>query len=127
LVTVRTGQEDSVEDDPGTIASAYYRAWREKDFITLRSLLADGVTFLGPLGRADDADSCVQGLQGMSQIVTDIVIHKIFVDGPDASTWFDLHTSVAPPCPTASWIHVEEGKVASIRATFDPRPLLPPS
>ena len=40
------------------------------------------------------------------------------------TAWFDLHTSEAPPCPTVNWSHVEHGKIKTIRATFDPRPLL---
>jgi SnoaL-like domain len=111
--------------DMRTIASTYFEAWLKKDFTTLRSLLADDVTFRGPLGTAADADTCIQGLTGMSQMVTDIKIHKIFVDGPDVLTWFDLYTNIAPPCPTANWSHVEMGKITRIQATFDARPLAP--
>jgi len=70
-------------DDARTLASTYFRAWKEKDFATLRSVLADDATFRGPLGSADDAETCIQGLKGMGQILTDIVIHHTFVDGPD--------------------------------------------
>jgi len=62
----------------------------------------------------------------MSQIVTDIVIHKTFADDSDVCTWFDLHTTVAPPSPTANWSHVEDGKITAIRVTFDARPFPPP-
>ena len=41
-------------------------------------------------------------------------------------TWFDLHTTVAAPCPTANWSHVKDGKITAIRVTFDARPLAPP-
>ena len=109
--------------DTRTVAATYFRAWKERDFATLRAILADDVTFRGPLGTADDADSCVRGLQGMAQILDDIVVHHVFVDGPDVLTWFDLHTTAAPPSPTANWSHVENGKIARIRVTFDPRPL----
>jgi hypothetical protein len=112
-------------EDLRTIATTYFESWRNRDFTTLRSLLADDVTFRGPLGTADDAETCIQGLTGMSQIVTDIKIHKIFVDGPDVLTWFDLYTKIAPPCPTANWSHVEKGKITRIQATFDARPLAP--
>lgn len=61
----------------------------------------------------------------MAQIITDIVTHKRFVDGPDVLTWFDLHTTVAPPCPTANWSHIEHSKITTIRVTFDPRALAP--
>jgi hypothetical protein len=111
-----------MSEDPGTIAETYFRAWKSKDFTTLRSVLADDATFRGPLGTADSGDECLAGLRGMSQIVTDIVIHKIFVDGPDVLTWYDLHTSVAPPAPTANWSHVENGKLSTVQATFDARP-----
>jgi hypothetical protein len=109
--------------DPRTLAATYFKAWKAKDFPSLRSVLADTATFRGPLGSADDAETCMQGLQGMAQIITDIVIHKTFVDGDDVLTWFDLHTSIAPPCPTANWSHVEKGKIAAIRVTFDAREL----
>jgi len=103
------------EGSARTLASTYFRAWKEKDFATLRSVLADDATFRGPSGSADDAETCIQGLTGMGQILTDIVIHHTFVDGPDVLTWFDLHTTVAPPCPTANWSHTEHGKITAIR------------
>ena len=112
--------------DTKTLATTYFRAWKEKDFDTLRSILGDDVTFRGPLGRADGAEECVAGLRGMSQMVTDIVIRKMFVDGPDVLTWYDLHTTKAEPTPTANWSHVEDGKITRIEALFDPRPLAPP-
>ena len=56
----------------------------------------------------------------MSEMVTDIVVHKRFVDGPDVLTWFDLHTTVAPPAPTANWSHVENGKIETVRVAFGP-------
>jgi hypothetical protein len=79
--------------------------------------------FDGPLGQARNADECIAGLQRMSQIVTDIVIRKTFIDGADALTWFDLHTATTEPLPTVNWRHIENGKITWIRVTFDPRPL----
>jgi hypothetical protein len=108
------------------IAATYFRAWKGQDWDTLRSILDDNVTFDGPLASLEGADACVQGLQGMSQIMTDVQIHKVFVDGPDVLTWFDLHTKVADPAPTANWSRVEGGKITRIQVTFDARPLAPP-
>jgi hypothetical protein len=114
-------------DSTAEIAQTYFRAWQSHDFELLRSILADDVTFAGPLGQAADADSCIEGLKGMSTIMTRIEIRQMCVTGPDVITWFDLYTNVTgQPCPTANWSHVENGKITRIRATFDPRPLLPP-
>jgi len=110
--------------EPANLAETYFRAWKGKDFDTLRSVLADDATFRGPLGTADGGDECIAGLRGMSQMMTDIVVRKRFVDGADVLTWYDLHTGQAPPCPTANWMHTENGKIVKIRAVFDPRPLL---
>jgi hypothetical protein len=109
------------------VAAIYFDAWKTGDFARLRTILADDVTFDGPLGHAGNAEECIAGLQRMSRIVTDIVIRKTFVDGADVLTWFDLHTTQTDPLPTVNWRHVENGKIAWIRVTFDPRPLGPPS
>jgi hypothetical protein len=113
--------------DPGSLAAAYFDTWLARDFDSLRSLLADEVSFRGPLATIHGADDCVAGLRGMSQIVTDIVVHKRWVEGPDVLTWFDLHTTVAPPAPTANWSHVEHGRIARIHVTFDARGFGPPA
>jgi hypothetical protein len=109
------------------VAGTYFEAWQAGDFERVRSVLADDVTFDGPLGHASNADECIAGLKRMSRIVTGIVIRKTFVDGPDVLTWFDLHTAGTDPLPTVNWRHVENGKIAWIRVTFDPRPLSPPA
>lgn len=109
---------------PADLAATDFSSWKDGDFDALRSILADYATFRGPMGLADGADACVQGMKGMAQMITDIVVHKVFVDGPDVLTWFDLCTAHAPPCPVANWSHVEGGKIAAVRVTFDPRPLV---
>jgi ketosteroid isomerase-like protein len=109
--------------DTKSLATTYFTAWRAKDFATLRSVLADDATFRGPLGTADSAEECVEGLRHMAEDMSDIVVHTVVADGPDVVTWFDLHMSGVEPIPTANWSHVENGKITAIRATFDPRPL----
>lgn len=110
--------------DAKSMAGKYFESWKSKDFDTFRTLLADDVTFDGPLGHARNADECLQGNQGMSKMVTDIVVHNIVADSPDVVAWFDLYTADAGPIPTANWSHVENGKITRIQVAFDPRPLL---
>jgi hypothetical protein len=120
------GNAMAMAEDPRSVAGTYFDAWRANDFATFRSLLADDVKFTGPLAQLDNAEDCVKGIEGMSKIKTDIVVHKVFIDGPDVVTWFDLHTSVADPVLTANWSHVEDGKITEIRVAFDARSLAPP-
>jgi limonene-1,2-epoxide hydrolase len=113
--------------DPRDAARTYFDAWRARDFDRLRTVLADEVTFRGPLGTADGADACIAGLRGMAEkVMTDVEVKLMAVDGPDVLTWFDLHSAVADPIPTVNWGHVEHGLITRIRVTFDPRPLLLP-
>jgi limonene-1,2-epoxide hydrolase len=107
-----------------TVATTYFDAWKEKDFDKLRSVLADEVTFSGPMGTADGADDCLKGLQGMAKKMEDLKVHAMAADGSDVITWYDLHMRGVEPLPTANWSHVEGGKITAIRATFDPRPML---
>ncbi len=111
---------------PAEALGIYYDSWRSNDFERLRSVLADQMEFSGPLAQITGADECVRGLQRMSEIKTDIVIERLLCDGPDVFTWFELHTTIAPPIPVASWGTVEGGKITRLRVTFDPRPILPP-
>jgi hypothetical protein len=81
--------------------------------------------FAGPLAQLEGVEDYMHGIKGMSQIKTKIVIQKVFVDGPDVLTWFDLHTAVASPVPVANWLHVEDGRITSLRVAFDARELAP--
>jgi ketosteroid isomerase-like protein len=111
--------------DATAAAARYFDAWRERDFARLRSVLADDVEFTGSMGQAKGADECLRGLEGLSGILTGIDIRQVFTAGPeDVLTWYDMSTSVAEPVPVANWMHVEDGKITRIRATFDPRGLV---
>lgn len=113
-----------MEKGSAQIATAYFTAWKARDFAALRGLMADDVSFVGSLGEANGVDECVRGLEGLSKIMTDTAIQKMLAEGPDVMTWYNLHTKDAPPCPTVNWMHIEDGKIKRIRVTFDPRPLL---
>ncbi|HZM37964.1 MAG TPA: hypothetical protein VFB94_02560 [Acidimicrobiales bacterium] len=46
------------------------------------------------------------------------------VDGEDVFIVYDLLTDSAPPTPTVGWYRVRNGRIASLRVYFDPRPLV---
>jgi hypothetical protein len=104
-----------------TTAATYFEAWLDRDFARLRSVLADDVDFAGPLGQVKGGDDCLRGLEGLSRIMTGIDIRKVFADGADVLTWYEMSTSIADPVPVANWMHVEDGKITRIRVAFDAR------
>lgn len=108
--------------DARAVVETYFKAWQSNDFSTMRSVLDDKLDFAGPIDRFDNADAYQQAIRGLSQMKTNVVIRKTFVDGPDVVTWYDLHTRIAAPAPVAEWSHVEDGKITMVRVVFDARP-----
>jgi limonene-1,2-epoxide hydrolase len=111
------------DDRSREVARAYFAAWTRGDFDALREILADDVTFEGPLGSASGVDECVRGLEGIASMTLRIDIKVLAVDGCDVLTWYDLVTANGA-LPTVNWSHVEAGRITRIRATFDPRPIV---
>ncbi|HEY2260668.1 MAG TPA: nuclear transport factor 2 family protein [Solirubrobacteraceae bacterium] len=107
--------------DPARLAATYFDAWRAKDPQLLRPALAEDVQFIGPLAQVSGADAYTESIQGLYEITTELDVKKVLADEEDALTWFDLHTSVAPPVPVANWCHARDGKIAVVRVAFDPR------
>ncbi len=106
------------------LAGRYFDAWQARDERVLSEILAEDVTFRGPLGTANGRSECIAGLMGMRGIVTKIEVQARVADGHDVITWIDLHTTAAAPAPTANWSHIEDGRITRIRVAFDPRGIL---
>ena len=111
--------------DAANVATTYFEAWKANDFDTMRSLVAEDVIFEGPLATLVGAEEYMEGIQGLSRVISEIVIRKVFVDGQDVLTWYDMHTTVASPVAVANWLQVEEGKITALRVAFDARELAP--
>jgi SnoaL-like domain len=109
---------------PKEIATTYFDCWKRGDFDGLRAILADDVTFRGPMGTARGADAYVTQLAGFAQRLDDITIEKMLADDQDVLTWINLHPRGGDPVPVVNWCHVEDGRVQRVRVTFDPRTLL---
>jgi len=113
---------------PADTASAYFEGWRCRDAESLREVLADDIVFDGPMGHVEGLEDNIASLHGLLGIVRDLAIRHVFVDGPDVATVYDLHTTVAAdPILVVNWSHVVDGRIDSMRAVFDPRPLLSPT
>ena len=123
--TLPDGASTNMADDAANVATTYFDAWKANDFDTMRSLVAEDVRFEGPLATLEGAQDYIKGIQGLSQVISEIVIQKLFVDGQDVLTWYEMHTTVASPVAVANWLHVEEGKITAVRVAFDARELAP--
>ena len=107
------------------LAAGYFDAWRRHDIDAYDALLADEVTFRGPMGETDGRDDTRSGFQGLASITKEVIVEHVFVDGDDVATWFELRTTVTDrPLNVVNWMHVSKGRIDRIRVTFDPRPLL---
>lgn len=106
------------------IDETYFTAWEKGDFDTVRSLVADDVDFVGALGQAHGIDEFLTGLRGLGRVLTRIEVHARLANDMDVITWFDLHSTIAGPAPTAKWTHFENGKMTRIRVAFDPREII---
>jgi ketosteroid isomerase-like protein len=111
-------------NDPGTVARECLAAWTGGDVESVRGMIHDDVTFDGPLGHTEGADEYMEGLRGMARMVKGADQHRVAVDGEDAFIVYDLLTDAAPPIPTVGWYQVRDGRIASLRVYFDPRPLV---
>src|SRR5579864_6066114 len=110
---------------PTETMRSYFENWNARDFDAFQSLLAEEVSFRGPLGTADGPAECRAGVEGMSRgLDARAEIVTMLGDGHEVITWFELHTNAAAPVAVANYAQVRDGKVVAIRAAFDPRPLL---
>jgi hypothetical protein len=52
-------------EDAAKVASTYFDAWKVNDFDARESLVADDVTFVGPLARLSGVADYMEGIEGM--------------------------------------------------------------
>ena len=114
-----------MSESNAAVAARCLDAWTSGDFDTTRSLLADDVTFVGPLGHTEGADAYVEGVRGMAKMVKGVDRRQVIADGDNVCIIYDLVTDTpAGAIATAGWYGLRDGKIVSVRAYFDPRPLV---
>lgn len=110
------------------VVDRYFSALRSKDFTTMRTLLDDNVSFIGPLGTTDGADEYIEAMKKVTANMTDVERHALFAEGEDVCQVYDLVTSTpSVSVPVVQWLKVREERIAMVRLFFDPRPYLDPA
>lgn len=114
---------------PSPLPPSACRHGLKGDFETAGSLIEEDVSFVGPFGAAEGADAYLSGLRRFhARGVQGVDIRLVFSDGDDVCIIYDLVTNMpAGTIPSAGWYQLRDGKIASVRAFFDARPLVPSS
>jgi predicted ester cyclase len=95
-------------------------ALNAEKFDNARQFVHDDMQFAGALGARDGAEAYFADMRRMK---LKYAVEKTFVEGEDVCLVYELHISGAQ-VPCVGIYHVRDGKVDSLRAIFDPRPLL---
>jgi predicted ester cyclase len=95
-------------------------ALNAEKFDEARQLVHDNMRFVGALGTRDGAEAY---FTDMSRMKLKYAVEKTFAEGEDVCVVYKLRIA-GKQIPCVGLYHVRDGKVDSLRAIFDPRPLL---
>ena len=107
-------------------ANKYYDAVRNKG-AGLEGVLADNVTFNGPLVQWTGKAEFLEGFKQMAAGMASLRMLKQFEAGNEVCSIFemDLNTPKGPVTANMSeWVTVSGGRLTAARLHFDPRALL---
>jgi hypothetical protein len=100
---------------------AYINAVRENDVASLP--LHPDVEFVSPLGTYKGLAAFEKGLADFVPILKRIEVVRLTADDETCAAVLEIDT-VFGLIPFLEYFHVREGKIVSIRAYYDPRPVL---
>ena len=99
---------------------AFIKALNDNDFAAAKKYASTDLKFIGVLGSREGADIYFQDMERM-KLKYDI--KKVVADGNDVCLLYDVLIS-GLHIFGSGWYVVNDGKIASIRVIFDPRPIL---
>jgi hypothetical protein len=106
------------------IAIKFEEAVGKKDYAVARALLADDLSFVGPIDTFNSADPYVAALKRLGALVERIDVLKVLAEGDEAAVFCEL--VMKPPAPpksfVAEWYKVKSGKIVALHIAFDARP-----
>jgi limonene-1,2-epoxide hydrolase len=100
---------------------SFIKSLNKDDFKAARVYVHDDLKFEGVLGSRNGADEYITDMEKM-RLKYDI--KKVFADEDEVCLLYDIQMS-GQTIFSCGWYQVEDGKIASFRVVFDPRPLLP--
>ena len=91
-----------------------------ESFHTARLYVADDMTYEGPFGTRIGAEAY---LEEIGRLRLKFHIQRIFADQEDVCVLYNIDTAWITVF-ACGWFQIKDGKVGSLKVTFDPRPLL---
>jgi hypothetical protein len=106
------------------IATRFEEAVGSKDYAAARKLLADNLSFSGPIDTFDNADAYVGALERLGKLVERINVLTVLGEGDEAAVFCELVMKAPAPPRTfvAEWYKTHAGKITQLRIAFDARP-----
>ena len=104
------------------LAKKFYQAWNEKDFATVRSLVADDYHFKGSIDEFHSADEAFAAFEKIAPLINGIELTSIFGSGDQVAAYYIF--ACAQPVgnvPTAELLTFKDGKVVDSRIFYDAR------
>jgi ketosteroid isomerase-like protein len=110
-----------MSDDVIRVVKTYFDAVRNNDTGSLP--LHKDVVFVGPLGTHRGLAAFEKGLADFTQILKSINVVHLTADDDTCAAALEIDT-IFGLIPFLEYFHVKDDKIISIRAYYDPRPVL---
>ena len=110
-----------MREDVIRVVQTYIDAVRRNDAASLP--LHREIVFEGPLGRYEGIEAFVQGLAEFVPVLNGIKVVHLTADDHTCAAVLELDT-IFGVIPFLEYFNLREGKIDSIRAYYDPRPVL---
>ncbi|MBP1164430.1 MULTISPECIES: nuclear transport factor 2 family protein [unclassified Chryseobacterium] len=101
-------------------AEQFIQYLNEENFEMAESCLHPDFTFIGVLGKRENASIYIKD---MMQMKFKYEILKAFTAGEDVCLWYMIDMG-EKTIEASGWYQIKEGKIQSLKVLFDPRPLL---
>ena len=95
-------------------------AINDESFQTARLYVADDMKYEGPFGTRVGAEAYLEEIE---RLRLKFHIQRIFADQEDVCVLYNIDTAGVTVF-ACGWFQIKDGKVGSLKVTFDPRPLL---
>ena len=115
-----TSQAQQSSDEAKQVVLNLGTAINDERFQTARLYVADDMKYEGPFGTRVGAEAYLEEIE---RLRLKFHIERIFANQEDVCVLYDIDTAGITVF-ACGWFQIKDGKVGSLKVTFDPRPLL---